>query len=430
MKIATVKIRLETAYFEQCIRFYTALGFTITQQWHDNSGQGATLTLLEVSNVQLELAHIPNTVPNSACSLQFEVSDLDQTVKALANVLTADNPIERSYESRSLYLSDPSGNRVTLFQRIPSPQDHSNAADILDMFHDSVALIGVYDEYERLRYTNAAFRAAYFIDPDESLDWQTLMRRNFQASRGTIIKTDNIDGWISSVRSRRGKSPVRCYESDLHDGRFIGVTETMRKDGWIIYVGTDVTQLNVSQRELRLACDALFRQSFTDDLTGVSNRRHILAKLEETIDARQEAWACLIDIDHFKRVNDTYGHKCGDDVLVNLARAVRNTLKLRDAFGRVGGEEFLVIFANQSFEEVGITTRKLIETITDLVVCAGIPKLRITISGGLTQISDLDTQEKILGRADRALYWAKSAGRKQIRLATSEDDLEPPQRIF
>lgn len=313
---------------------------------------------------------------------------------------------------------------------LPMSKEHDHAVDIQDMLQNSVALIGVYDENEKLRYTNAAFRAAYFIDPDENLDWQTLMRRNFRASRGTIIKTDDIDGWISSVRSRRGKSPMRCYESDLHDGRFIWVTETMRKDGWIIYVGTDVTQLNASQRELRLDRDALFRQSFTDDLTGVSNRRHILAKLEEIINARQEAWACLIDIDHFKVINDTYGHKAGDDVLVNLAQAVRNTVKLRNAFGRVGGEEFLVIFVNQSFEEVVTTTRKMTDTIADLVVCDSVPELRITVSGGLTPISDLDKQEEILGRADRALYWAKSAGRKQFRLATMEDCSDEPKRIF
>ena len=429
MKIATVKIKFETPHFEQCIRFYTALGFSVTQQWQDESGLGAILTLLDVNNVQLELAHTPKALPSSACSLQLEVTNIDQAIKTLAHVFTVENTIEQPSGSRYLNLNDPAGNHVTLYQRAPLSQDYSATVDVLDMLQDSVALVGVYDENERLRYTNAAFRAAYFIEPDEDIDWQTLMRRNYQASRGTIIKTEDIDGWISSVRSRRGKSPMRCYESDLHDGRFIWVTETMRKDGWIIYVGTDVTQLNASQRELRLARDALFRQSFTDDLTGVSNRRHILAKLEETIDAKQEAWACLIDIDHFKRINDTYGHKSGDDVLVNLAQAVRNTVKLRDAFGRVGGEEFLVIFVNQSFEEMVTTIQKLMETIAGLVVCKSYPELRVAISGGLTQITDLDSQEKILGRTDRALYWAKSAGRKQIRLATL-DDSDVPQHIL
>ena len=302
--------------------------------------------------------------------------------------------------------------------------------DVLEILEGSVALIGVYDQTETLRYTNAAFRNAYFIDPGETVDWQTLMRRNYEASRGTIINTHDIDAWISSVRSRRGKSRLRSYESDLHDGRFIWVTETMRGDGWIIYVGTDVTQLNASQRDLRLDRDALFRQSFTDELTGVSNRRHILAKLGEVIDARQEAWACLIDIDHFKKINDTCGHQAGDDVLVSLAQTVRKTLKLKDAFGRIGGEEFLMIFANQQFNDVKETLRQLQDRITALVVCDSFPELRITISGGLTQIRDPDTQENILSRADLGLYCAKSAGRGQIRLSNGLDDTLRPTRLF
>ena len=311
-----------------------------------------------------------------------------------------------------------------------TPRHQDAALDVLGLFQSSVALIGIYDQNERLRYTNEAFRIAYFIAPEEKIDWQTLMRRNFEASRGTIVKTDDIDAWISSVRSRRGKSRVRSYESDLHDGRFIWVTETLRDDGWIIYVGTDVTQLNASQRDLRLDRDALFRQSFTDELTGVSNRRHILAKLQETIDAKQEAWVCLIDIDHFKNINDTYGHQAGDDVLVSLARTVRKTVKLKDAFGRIGGEEFLMIFANQSFEEVKETLRQLQETIAGFKVCESFSELRITISGGLTQIRKPDTQERILGRADRGLYCAKSSGRNQFRFSNSDGSSHEPQRIF
>lgn len=295
------------------------------------------------------------------------------------------------------------------------------APEALDLLETSAALIGIYDQTETLRYTNAAFRAAYFIDPYEQVDWQTLMRRNFHAGRGTIIKTEDIDAWIASVRSRRGKSRLRSYESDLHDGRFIWVTETMREDGWIVYVGTDVTQLNVSQRDLRLDRDALFRASFTDELTGVSNRRHILGKLRETIDAGHEAWACLIDIDHFKKFNDTYGHQTGDDVLVGLARTVRKTVQLRDSFGRLGGEEFLIVFDNQSLEDARRTLCRLRPEIAALEACVSFPSLRITISGGLTRILSTDTSEAVLSRADRALYAAKSAGRDRILLADASD---------
>lgn len=307
--------------------------------------------------------------------------------------------------------------------------DQEDALDVLNLLQQSVALIGVYDQNEVLRYTNEAFRRAYYIDPNETLDWQTLMRRNFLASRGTIIKTDDIDAWISSVRSRRGKSKVRSYESDLHDGRFIWVTETMREDGWITYVGADVSQLNKSQRDLRLDRDALFRQSFTDELTGVSNRRHVLCKLGEIIDSKQDAWVCIIDIDHFKRINDTYGHQAGDDTLVCLAQTVRKSVQLQDVFGRIGGEEFLLIFVNQPLKEVRKSLQRLQETIRGLMVCDSFPELRITMSGGLTQIGEMDTQERILARADYGLYCAKASGRDQFRVSDSEDSFHKPEPL-
>ena len=320
--------------------------------------------------------------------------------------------------------------RTKVIQGAWPPVDGDSIHDVLNLLQRSVALIGVYDPTETLRFTNEAFRNAYFIEPDEVVDWQTLMRRNFLAKRGTIIETDNIDAWIASVRSRRGKSPVRTYESDLHDGRFIYVTETMREDGWIIYAGTDVTGLNASERDLRLDRDALYRQSFTDELTGVSNRRHILTKLGEVIEARQMSWACLVDIDHFKKINDTYGHQVGDDGLVSFAQMVRKTVKLRDAFGRVGGEEFLILFANQTFSDARRTLKQVQTVLEDLVICDAVPDLRLKISGGITDIHPTDRQESVLARADRGLYCAKSAGRDRVFSAFSTDGDTPPARVF
>ncbi|WP_192847055.1 GGDEF domain-containing protein [Aureimonas sp. AU4] len=298
--------------------------------------------------------------------------------------------------------------------------------DLLDMLRHSVALVGLYDRDEILRYANEAFRAAYFLAPDERIDWQTLMRRNFAARRGTVIETDDIESWISSVRSRRGKSRQRTYESDLHGGRFIWVNETRRDDGWILYVGTDVTQLNVSERHLRLLNDKLSRQSFTDELTGVSNRRHVLGQLQAALDEGQAGWACLLDIDHFKAINDACGHQTGDDVLVAVAQTVRRTLRLTDGFGRVGGEEFLILFAQQPFDDVMSTLRRLQAAIGGLDVLRGPAARRITVSGGVTDVSRKDTQAQVLRRADLGLYRAKENGRDRLHVVASDDRFEAP----
>ncbi|TYC52989.1 diguanylate cyclase [Rhodobacterales bacterium] len=302
-------------------------------------------------------------------------------------------------------------------------------SNIVEMMQHSVALIGVYDEQERLRFTNESFRRAYFILPGENLCWQQLMRRNFAANRGTIIRSNDIDAWIASVRSRRGKNKVRTYESDLHCGAYIWVTETMLPNGWIIYVGADVSELRQSERWLRQARDEAVRASTTDELTGVSNRRHIIGQLERMLPSGPEkshkpsevaveagGTVGLLDIDHFKKINDTYGHQAGDEVLVTFARIVRETIKLRDAFGRVGGEEFLILFPGQSVETAVATLEQLSEAFSEVRPIGNAPDLKISFCVGLTHILSCDDTSKIFSRCDAALYEAKERGRNQLKV--------------
>lgn len=309
------------------------------------------------------------------------------------------------------------------------PGDDFTLGNVVAMMQHSVALIGVYDEQERLRFTNESFRNAYFILPGEDLCWQQLMRRNFAAKRGTIIRSDDIDAWIASVRSRRGKNKVRTYESDLHCGAYIWVTETMLPNGWIIYVGTDVSELRQSERWLRQARDEAIRASTTDELTGISNRRHIIGQLERMLlrgpekshkpsEVAVEAGGTvgLLDVDHFKKINDTYGHQAGDEVLVTFARVVRETIKLRDAFGRFGGEEFLILFPGQSVKAAMATIEQLYEAISNVRPVRNAPDLKISFCVGLTHILSGDDTSRIFSRCDGALYAAKECGRNQMKV--------------
>ena len=314
------------------------------------------------------------------------------------------------------------------------PDDDFVLGNIIAMMQHSAALIGVYDEQERLRFTNESFRKAYYILPGEDLCWQQLMRRNFAAKRGTIIQSDDIDAWIASVRSRRGKNKVRTYESDLHCGAYIWVTETMLPNGWIIYVGTDVSELRQSERWLRQARDEAVRASSTDELTGVSNRRHIICQLERMLPSRPEklhkpsevaveagGTVGLLDIDHFKKINDTYGHQTGDEVLVTFARVVRETIKLRDAFGRFGGEEFLILFPGQSVKAATATIEQLYEAISQVRPVSNAPDLMISFCVGLTPILTSDDTSRIFSRCDAALYEAKECGRNQLKVFGQSD---------
>jgi diguanylate cyclase (GGDEF)-like protein len=297
--------------------------------------------------------------------------------------------------------------------------DARDSAKVLDLLDHCNGLIGIYDENENLRFSNVAFRDAYFVETGERLSWTALMRRNFEAGRGTVIQTEDIDAWLSSVRSRRGKSSRRTYESDLHDGRWIWVVETMCADGWIVYFGTDVTSLNASERHLRHARDLALQESQTDHLTGISNRKHIMAQLEilaeeATRIARPTGYACLIDLDHFKSVNDTWGHAVGDQLLTSFARCVRQLVRLRDGFGRVGGEEFLLLLTDATASDCRRIFNSLYTAVRDTSLVPDQPQLTATFSAGLCPIAPQKRAKDIYAQADRALYQAKSEGRDRL----------------
>lgn len=158
--------------------------------------------------------------------------------------------------------------------------------------------------------------------------------------------------------------------------------------------------------------------AYIDELTGVFNRRYVLKELQREImsfDPQQDELSlCIIDLDHFKAVNDTHGHLAGDRVLAETARLLRSTFRSRDILGRYGGEEFLVIFPNTSVQKARITCercRRLMEEHPFMYDCHPI---RQTISIGLAGHQGQMSSAALIERADKALYSAKTAGRNMV----------------
>ena len=155
--------------------------------------------------------------------------------------------------------------------------------------------------------------------------------------------------------------------------------------------------------------------SVTDKLTGLYNRRKLDELLdEELIRARRykvEVSIIMLDIDHFKRVNDTYGHGVGDDVLVGMARLLREHTRDADALGRLGGEEFVVVCRHSNAEACLQSAIKLREAIA----AHHFPGVgQVTSSFGIASCRPDDTAATLLARADAALYRAKYAGRNRV----------------
>lgn len=160
-----------------------------------------------------------------------------------------------------------------------------------------------------------------------------------------------------------------------------------------------------------------------DALTGISNRRAILETLQREMDRRsrtQEPTAVIFcDLDHFKRVNDVYGHLAGDDVLREVTRRMTANLRPYDAFGRYGGEELLVVLPNCGTEGALVVAERMRAAVAGAAVSTQYGEIAVTVSMGVAAAEEPapTTLAALLQRADGALYQAKENGRNRITVA-------------
>ena len=163
---------------------------------------------------------------------------------------------------------------------------------------------------------------------------------------------------------------------------------------------------------IRVSLKTMEIMANTDSLTELNNRRAMQTKLEKTHLLTKPYAIVILDIDHFKSVNDTYGHDRGDQVLRELAFVLANQIRGSDSVARWGGEEFLVLFANIKPIDADMTANRLLLAVRQ----ANLAGLQITVSIGLAchDPDDLQGLEKVTAQADAALYRAKNAGRDQV----------------
>jgi diguanylate cyclase len=171
-------------------------------------------------------------------------------------------------------------------------------------------------------------------------------------------------------------------------------------------------------REQAIEIEAHISRSLTDTLTGLPNRREFNDRLAERMSAwnrRKEVFTLmLIDVDHFKRLNDQYGHLVGDRVLTDIGRTLSSSARRDDAVARYGGEEFAVLLPGTSLEQATSIADKMREAIAGSTIDHNGKQLRVTVSGGLATIQRNEDFESLIQRADVALYAAKAAGRNCI----------------
>jgi diguanylate cyclase (GGDEF)-like protein len=160
----------------------------------------------------------------------------------------------------------------------------------------------------------------------------------------------------------------------------------------------------------------------TDELTRLANRRTLFERLAieyERVQRNPSLRCCLlaIDIDHFKRVNDTWGHAAGDVVLKHVAQTMKQQTRRIDIAARIGGEEFIILLPDTSVENAQALAERIRASVENTRVSAGDHQIAVTISIGLSTINPDDRTDQVaLERADLALYAAKHSGRNRVKL--------------
>ena len=205
---------------------------------------------------------------------------------------------------------------------------------------------------------------------------------------------------------------------DLHSALLSNITRVVSSNRRL------ENDLVVSKYQLENQAQELDRsrlEARTDVLCGIGNRKAVDETLQFMISRYQSAdkvsfGLMAIDVDHFKRVNDTFGHAAGDEVLSSIAIALKECVRPEDFVGRVGGDEFIVMLEGLTQENADLVGARIRSTIElyDFSINSNGQSTVVTLSMGLTVVNEEDTTESIYDRADRALYKSKSLGRNRL----------------
>jgi diguanylate cyclase (GGDEF)-like protein/PAS domain S-box-containing protein len=217
------------------------------------------------------------------------------------------------------------------------------------------------------------------------------------------------------------KGYIRDLGVQLHgkDGKIMDclmtVTSKLSDDKTFIgYEGIirDVTPFKTMENELR-------RLATIDSLTDINNRRYFLELAQKEM-KRSKRYKhpfslIMLDIDHFKKINDTYSHSAGDQVLSEFSGVCLNELREADIMGRVGGEEFAAVIVESDIKKAMIVAERIRKAVSSFSVIIDREKIRFTVSIGVTDLHPNDDLNSIFERVDRAMYQAKEKGRNQVR---------------
>ena len=301
-------------------------------------------------------------------------------------------------------------------------QDLQDREDMLQSISDSVqdALV-LMDENGLVHFWNLAAETIFGFSAEEMLGES--LECCFYAEDNVLPGSDGENGkYVEGLLSSYGSFTVNVRRKGGEVFPAEVLLSPLRKDDqwWVVGTFRDVTERKEAEDQLR-------KLATTDPLTGLYNRRFFMDSAEDAMERSRRYGNSLsllmMDIDFFKKVNDSYGHDAGDDVLKCLAKTGLKILRTIDVFGRIGGEEFSILLPDTGLDGAEQVAERLRMEIEAETMHTRSGSLKITVSIGVATYNDkIDSLEKLLKAADIGLYAAKEAGRNQVKVQLSSEN--------
>ncbi|MEE8575349.1 MAG: diguanylate cyclase [Thermodesulfobacteriota bacterium] len=273
--------------------------------------------------------------------------------------------------------------------------------------------------YEVLEFNDGAeaWRALNAEDPPRIaiLDWMMPEMDGIEVCKKLQARTGSPFVYTILLTSKSEKEDlVLGLESGAHNFQSKPISpEELRSH---VNVGRRLVEADDKLKEYATEMEVLAQ---TDVLTGIYNRRYLMEQggylFKSAKRTKRPLSLMILDIDHFKKVNDTFGHAAGDEVLKKMAASAHSKLRDIDIFGRIGGEEFAVVMPEADLEGAIKSANRLCGSLSELEVKVDNDTIRFTVSIGVTSLEEKDESlEDLLKRSDEYLYAAKEGGRNRV----------------
>ena len=293
---------------------------------------------------------------------------------------------------------------------------YRDAENTRQLMHEAVEAVPdgfvIYDADDRLVLCNRKYKEIYadsapFMTAGTS--FEEVVRAGLAAGQYPEAAGQEEE-WLAE-RMLRHRHPSDPIQQRLPNGRWLRIMETRTESGATVGFRVDITELKMREAQLK-------ELLVTDSLTGAMTRREILSRTEEEVQRSHRYGAPVsviyFDVDHFKKVNDTHGHAMGDKALAKLAKTVRSEIRNTDMFGRLGGEEFMLLLPETLMDDAASLAERIRRAVESTMIRSGNAAISITVSAGVAQLAPKQAATDLLAEADDLLYQAKNSGRNRV----------------